>query len=144
MATTWVFLVPYTVSSFALMFGNWSQHIFINPLRPHDSLGLAYNCAGCADNAKSFNDGYHAVHHFSSPLHWSELPKKCLETLEEHGKAEALIFVDIGFFEVGAAVFGGQWNFLLRHVARYTKKFAAMSDAEIVAELQSRLKPVRS
>ena len=29
-ATAWVFVAPYFITSFALMFGNWSQHIFVD------------------------------------------------------------------------------------------------------------------
>ena len=141
-ATLWVFIVPYMVSSFALMFGNWSQHCFIDPVRPTMNHSLTYNCVGCSDNQKSFNDGYHIVHHHNSQVHWADLPTKFVATLEEHGQSDALVFVGIGFFDVGAAVISQKWDFLVRHLARYTKKFAAMNDEELAQELQRRLKPM--
>lgn len=141
-ATLWVFIVPYIVSSLALMFGNWSQHVFIDPTRPRANHGLTYNCVGCSDNRKSFNDGYHIVHHNNSQVHWADLPSKFVATLEEHGREDALVFVGIGFFDVGAAVMGQKWGYLVRHLAKYTKKFAAMSDEQLAQELQRRLKPI--
>ncbi len=33
-ATLWAVLLPFAVSTFALMFGNWSQHVFVDPDRP--------------------------------------------------------------------------------------------------------------
>ena len=30
-ATFWVFMVPMPITSMALMFGNWSQHIYVDP-----------------------------------------------------------------------------------------------------------------
>ena len=45
---------------------------------------ITYNCVACADNAITFNDGYHIQHHLNSKTHWSDLPKCFLESLEEH------------------------------------------------------------
>jgi len=142
-ATFWVFILPYIVSSFALMFGNWSQHCFVDPSKPHCNYRLTYNCVGTQENQKSFNDGYHCVHHKTSGLHWSELPSRFIDTLEDHAENDALVFLDIGFFDVGAAVFAGKWGFLVKHFARYSKKFAEMSDQEVIEELKRRLQPVR-
>jgi fatty acid desaturase len=141
-ATFWVLILPYIVSSFALMFGNWSQHVFVDPRKPHCNYKLTYNCVGTPENQKSFNDGYHIVHHKTSGLHWSALPSRFIDTLEEHAENDAIVFTKIGFFDVGAAVFAGKWNFLVEHFARYSKKFAGMSDAEVVEELKRRLRPV--
>ncbi|GBG60617.1 hypothetical protein CBR_g8638 [Chara braunii] len=45
-----------------------------------------------ANNVKTFNDGYHILHHANSKLHWTELPKRFMETLDKHAEADALIF----------------------------------------------------
>lgn len=55
--------LPFLLSSLALMLGNWSQHVFLEPSAPRQSLCLTYNCVACPDNLRSYNDGYHAVHH---------------------------------------------------------------------------------
>lgn len=65
-AALWTLALPFAVSSLALMLGNWSQHLFLEPAAPRGSLGLAYNCVACADNQRTYNDGYHAVHHLNS------------------------------------------------------------------------------
>ncbi|GBG60615.1 hypothetical protein CBR_g8636 [Chara braunii] len=39
-ATTWVIIIPFFIASFALMFGNWSQHIFIDPAHPRSNYLL--------------------------------------------------------------------------------------------------------
>lgn len=143
-ATTWAFLLPYAVSSLALMFGNWSQHIFIDPAAPRSNYGLTYNCVGCADNQRSFNDGYHILHHHNSQLHWTQFPRKLTQqgVLEEHAAAGALVFEGVGFFDVGAAVFAGRWDRLQLWLVRYSQRLAGMSDEQVVAMLKARLRPI--
>jgi hypothetical protein len=61
-----------------------SQHVFVDPDSPGDDYTLTYNCLACPDNARTYNDGYHVVHHANSRLHWSELPARFLATLDAH------------------------------------------------------------
>jgi len=61
-----------------------SQHIFINPDCPDDPHGITYNCIACPDNARTYNDGYHILHHLNSRLHWRQLPAHFLDTLADH------------------------------------------------------------
>jgi hypothetical protein len=49
MATTWVFLVPFAVTSFALMFGNWYALLVLSQQRCAPQLSLMpYKAAVCA------------------------------------------------------------------------------------------------
>ncbi|KAK9827031.1 hypothetical protein WJX74_004078 [Apatococcus lobatus] len=98
-ATLWVLIIPFFVTSLALMFGNWCQHMFIDQDRPDSVWASTYNCIGCSDNQKSFNDGYHIVHHVTPGLHWSELPTQFKGMLPDHRMHKALLFDGIGFFE---------------------------------------------
>jgi hypothetical protein len=68
------------------LIGHRSQHIFVDSADPSCDYRLAYNVVGCADNQRTFNDGYHIQHHLNSRLHWSELPRRFKETLDEHTK----------------------------------------------------------
>jgi len=79
-ATAYVFLLPLLIITVALSLGNWSQHIFINhshyadgragadgraednPMTI-DSYCMSYICTETEENQKTFNDGYHTVHH---------------------------------------------------------------------------------
>ena len=115
LATTYVFLVPLIIMTIALSFGNWSQHIFIN----HDFYGqapeeklnrntidsycMAYNCIATPENQKTYNDGYHTVHHANSRLHWSEMPSGFLKSLELQRKYQTINFQGIHFMDVGFA-----------------------------------------
>lgn len=62
--------------------------MFVDPDTPGDDYTLTYNCLACPDNAKTYNDGYHVVHHANSQLHWSQLPSRFLETLELHDERD--------------------------------------------------------
>ena len=46
-ATLWVLLVPFFVSTFALMFGNWSQHVFVDPDQPRNSYRRCVGDCAC-------------------------------------------------------------------------------------------------
>lgn len=45
-----------------------SQHIFVDPANPRSDYRLTYNCVDCPDNSRTFNDGYHIVHHLNSQV----------------------------------------------------------------------------
>ncbi|KAK9827672.1 hypothetical protein WJX81_006702 [Elliptochloris bilobata] len=142
-ATLWALVVPYFVTSLALMFGNWSQHIFVRSGgRSGDSL--AYTCVGDPGNALTCNDGYHVTHHENSRLHWSELPQRFLESLPVHDRACGIAFKGIGVFEVGVACFAGRLNWLAERWVPCGPATAALTRAEKVALLRQRLAPVPS
>jgi len=58
----------------ALMFGNWSQHMFVDPEKFEENTHLTYNCIGKGSlNDRVFNDGYHILHHENGKTHWTKL-----------------------------------------------------------------------
>jgi hypothetical protein len=58
----------------------------VDPEGPHDTYRSTYNCIACRDNRYTYNDGYHIMHHLNSRTHWSELPTRFLDLLDEHDK----------------------------------------------------------
>ena len=74
--------------------------MFVDPDRPDDDYALTYNCLACPDNARTFNDGYHAVHHANSQLHWSDLPARFMQTIDLHDERDG----------AGAAGVAGRWD----------------------------------
>jgi len=139
--TVWVFLVPFLVSSFLLMFGNWSQHIFIDPSKPESDYTLTYNCVDHSGNQRSFNDGYHIIHHINSRVHWSELPDKFIDTVDKHRAEDAFVFRGIGFFDVGFACMTGQLGWLADRLTLCSDK--RKSKEELIALMKERLAPVK-
>lgn len=140
-ALTWCLVAPFFLSSFLMMFGNWSQHIFIDPRTPRSNYSLTYNCVNAADNQKTFNDGYHILHHLNSQIHWLDLPHKFMETMDVHAREDALIFKDIHFVDIGILVFTGQLKKLATHYVNIGQP--ERSEEELVAMFKERLVPIK-
>ena len=54
----------------------------------------------------------------------------------------ALVFEGVGWFDVGMAVFCGRYDALVEWLLAYDDRMAALSSAQRIALLQSRLTPV--
>ena len=141
-AAVWLFAVPFVVTQCALAFGNWSQHVFINPVAPRHAYGMAYTCINHGGNQRTFNDGYHATHHAYSRLHWSELPAVFMDQVAAHGEKDALVFSGAHFFDIGIAVLTGRLGWLADRVVTLPGQ-QARSKPQVVAELRRRLQPVQ-
>lgn len=139
-ATMAAFVVPYCITCFLLMLGNWSQHIFVDPSEPYSNYKLSYNIMNSHENQLNFNDGFHMVHHIHSRLHWTELPDFFLDRLPVFAQNDALLFNDLGFLEVGFLVFTGQWKKLAKAYVHYGQ--VPRTEEEIIAELKRRCVPI--
>ncbi|KAA6415275.1 MAG: hypothetical protein FRX49_13637 [Trebouxia sp. A1-2] len=142
-ATVWTLIVPLMVTSFALMFGNWSQHIFINPDMPRNAHGMSYNCIGFGGNQRSFNDGYHTIHHLNYKLHWTQLPQRFIRCTQQQ-TLPGLHFEGIGFFDVGWAVFLGNYKKLTTHLVCCSSPMLNMSYIDVMSLLTKQLEPIKS
>merc|ERR1712070_547112 len=126
-----------------MTFGNWAQHIFVDPDDPASNYKLTYNCLDSDTNQRTFNDGYHIIHHVNARLHWSELPKHFHDTRQKHYENGALTFKGVHFMDVGIFVMTKQ---LRRLVEKYYVHIGPAEEAPtvdaVVEILQHRLKPV--
>lgn len=141
-ATFYIFMLPYVVGMTGLAFGNWSQHIFVNPQDSMSNFGLTYNCIDNAANKRSFNDGYHAIHHTNARLHWSELPKYFIENQDKHIAGGAVTFRGLDFFEVGVYTMTKQLDKLARYYVHLGPEDTKPTLQEIEAKLKSWLVPI--
>jgi fatty acid desaturase len=142
-ATMWVFVIPHVFAMSAMAFGNWSQHIFIDPKDSRNNFGLTYNCMDTPGNQTTFNDGYHIIHHYNTRLHWTEIPAYFHESREKHFKNNALTFRGLHFFDVGFLVMTGQLKKLVeKHYIYLGPKETAPSIDTVMDDLQARLKPL--
>jgi len=138
-ATFWVFMMPTVIVFLAMSFGNWSQHIFVDPTRPDINYALTYNCIDTFVNRRTFNDGYHVIHHYNALLHWSELPEhfhsEAVRT--KHHDEGALTFRGLHFFDVGIYVMTGQLKKLAEHYVHLGSKETAPTLTEVEAKMRS-------
>mmetsp|Transcript_14386 Transcript_14386/g.37321 ORF Transcript_14386/g.37321 Transcript_14386/m.37321 type:complete len:463 (-) Transcript_14386:383-1771(-) len=129
---------------FALMLGNFSQHIFVDPDSPKSNYTLACNHVNAPFNMLTFNDGYHITHHVSSICHWSEMPLHFINNLDKYEEGGAIIFKNINFDEVSFAVFAGEPG--LRRLAKKVVQITPVhkSEDELVAMFRRRLRPIHT
>ena len=138
--TFWVFMVPTVVNSFLMMMGNWSQHIFVDPLKSRSNYHLTYNVVNDECNQRSFNDGYHTEHHLNSRKHWSELPASFAENIKTYAAEDAIVFEKLDPITVGLLVFLQKYDTLAKHLVQFRKP--ARTTAEVETFLRARLVPI--
>eukprot|EP00281_Chroomonas_sp_CCMP1168_P004191 CAMPEP_0206270248 /NCGR_PEP_ID=MMETSP0047_2-20121206/32761_1 /ASSEMBLY_ACC=CAM_ASM_000192 /TAXON_ID=195065 /ORGANISM="Chroomonas mesostigmatica_cf, Strain CCMP1168" /LENGTH=387 /DNA_ID=CAMNT_0053698865 /DNA_START=112 /DNA_END=1275 /DNA_ORIENTATION=- len=147
--TWWIFILPFISTSLALMFGNWSQHIFIDPRNNTEGTGRekashyrhTYNVLDSPYNRMTFNDGYHVEHHINSQRHWTELPGAMAKTLPDYLDQNAIVFKSLDFFIIGVLTCTGWYSLLTKNFLDIQEP--RRSDKEIEAFLRERLLPIR-
>ena len=148
--TLYTLIIPALISGGALMFGNFSQHIFVHPdvaTMPQDLKSNRFNCAltlqsiNHIDNQYAFNDGYHITHHINSRIHWTDMPAEFLKDLDKYAENGAVVFDGLGFFDVGVNVMLGNWEKLYEHYVHLGKH--KRSKEEVIKDLKYRLIPIK-
>jgi fatty acid desaturase len=139
-ATLFVFILPTIILSFALMEGNWKQHIFVDPDEPENNYKSTYTCINTPTNALNFNDGYHIEHHENPGMPWHRLPKYFQSQIANYAQQDGFIFTNIGSGQVGRLVLNGQLEKLADHYLNVGQK--PRTKAELVEEFRRRLQPI--
>jgi fatty acid desaturase len=140
-ATLFVFILPTIILSFALMEGNWKQHIFVDPDDPKNNYKSAYACINTPTNALNFNDGYHIEHHENPGIPWHKLPKYFQSQIANYAQQDGFIFTNIGSGQVGRFVLNGQLEQLADHYLNVGQK--SRTKEELVEEFKRRLQRIR-
>lgn len=69
MATFWI---PFVLLRFFLMAGNWTEHAFIDIDDMDNRYRNSTNLLNTPYNHRSYNAGYHMIHHVVPGLHWAD------------------------------------------------------------------------
>jgi fatty acid desaturase len=135
-----IFALPFFITRFMMMNGNWAQHAFVDPSSPEDNYRNSITCINSLYNRRCFNDGYHIVHHLQPTLHWREVPRHLSDHLRLYAEKEAVIFEEIDYFVI--------WIFLmLKRYDKLAKYFVDLNEVkrspeEIMILLRSRTQPI--
>lgn len=140
-ATTWTFLLPFVVSSFLLTFGNWCQHIFVDPARPGSPYGITYNLINTEMNQLTFNDGYHLMHHLNPLVHWTKLPEYFRTHYDNLIQHQGLTFDKLDYIWVGIFAMTNNYRKLADYYVPLDKNEKVDRDA-IAKRLKSMVEPV--
>ncbi len=87
-----VLVLPYVLTRFFLMAGNWAQHAFVHPDGPADGVRNATILVNASHNHRCFNDGYHAVHHRHPALHWAEMSAHFRDDWRHYAERGVIVF----------------------------------------------------
>ncbi|QHT71170.1 fatty acid desaturase [Rhodocytophaga rosea] len=111
-ATLVVFILPFLISRFIMMLGNWTQHAFVDASDPGNPFKNSITCINTPYNKKCWNDGYHTSHHIKPNMHWTEHPNFFLKNKKEYADNQAIVFDGMGFLEVFFYLMRGRYDVL--------------------------------
>lgn len=135
-----VFIVPYLLSRFLMMAGNWAQHAFLDPTDPANLYRSSITCINTRYNRRCFNDGYHIGHHLSATRHWTDMPGEFLGNLDAYRRERAVIFEGLDYFQIWALLMLGAWGTLAKH---FVDLEGNRSKEDIIRMLQERVQPIQ-
>jgi fatty acid desaturase len=84
--------IPYLLLRFFLMAGNWSEHAFVDAENPSDPFRNSTNLLNTPYNHRSYNAGYHLVHHLVPGLHWADTPQYFRKHLPRLVDRDTIVF----------------------------------------------------
>lgn len=140
-ATLMVFMIPFFISRFGMMAGNWAQHAFIDADSPDNNYRNSITCINCAYNKTCFNDGYHIGHHLRPNMHWTDMPGEFQKNIEKYEQNNAIIFEGIDFFIIWFLLVTKNYNYLASKYVDLGGRF--QSPDEVIAFLKMRVAKIK-
>ncbi|MBI1191615.1 MAG: fatty acid desaturase [Bacteroidetes bacterium] len=134
-ATLFVFILPFFISRFIMMLGNWTQHAFIDHTDPGNHYKNSITCINHKYNHKCWNDGYHISHHIRPTMHWTEHPRHLQENTAEYVRNKALIFDKLDFLGIFVLLMNKRYDKLADHLVNLG---AWASKEEMIATMKER------
>ena len=135
-ATIVVFVLPFLVSRFIMMVGNWAQHTFVDYDDPGNCYKNSITCINTSYNHKCWNDGYHINHHLKPAMHFTDYPIHFQQNINEFAENEALVFDGIHFLHVWWYVMNKNYEKLASHLVNINGMYT--DDSEAIALMKSR------
>ncbi len=139
-ATMVVFVIPFFLSRFVMMVGNWTQHAFIAAEDPSNPYMNSVTCVNTKYNKKCWNDGYHASHHVRQGMHFTQHPEFFMNTLNRYMENKAIVFQGIGFLSIFWYLMRHDYAALAKNAVNINNTFK--SSDEFIELLKSRVQPI--
>lgn len=128
-ATLAVFVVPFVISRFIMMVGNFTQHAFLDGQDPGNNYTNSVSCVNTKYNVKCWNDGYHISHHIRPSMHYTQHPEHFRSNLEEYAEQKALVFEGIHFLHIFFYLMKKDYEKLADHLVNINGMFASREEA---------------
>jgi fatty acid desaturase len=135
-ATFMVFILPFLISRFIMMVGNWTQHAFVCPTDPGNAYKNSITCVNVKYNHKCWNDGYHITHHLKPGMHWTQHPVEFMNTIAHYKENKSIVFQGIGFLGIFILLMKKDYERLAEKVVNIQQTFA--SNQELIALMKER------
>jgi fatty acid desaturase len=87
-----VFLIPMVMMRWLMMSGNFAQHSFVDITDPDNPYRNSTHITNSPYNHKSYNDGYHIIHHIRPSMHWSEMAQYYEDNVDDFIANDAIVF----------------------------------------------------
>ena len=141
-ATLVVFVMPFAITRFAMMAGNWAQHAFVDAAAPGNCYRNSITCINSVYNQRCFNDGYHIGHHIKATRHWLEMPDDFRQNVATYEAERALVFEGVDYFQVWLALMFKRYDWLAGRIVQLGNE--PRPRAELVAFMHERLRKIEA
>lgn len=142
-ATLWVFILPFFISRFIMMLGNWAQHSFVDFDDPGNEFKNSITCINTPYNKKCWNDGYHINHHIMPAMHYTQYPIHFQKNLQEFKKNKAFVFEDLDFLKVWLLLMRKRYDKLASHLVNIDNTFSSEDEAIEMMRARTKKMPAR-
>lgn len=137
-----ILVIPWLLTRFLLMAGNWTQHAFVDTTDGGNPYVNSLTFIDSPYNKRCFNDGYHIGHHVNMNRHFLDMPQDFIDNLPTYRENKAVIFRKLDYFMIWFLLMAKQYRLLSRFFVNITGK--EMTRDETIAFLKSRLKPLKA
>ena len=118
-ATLIVFILPFLISRFIMMLGNWTQHAFVDAADPGNPYKNSITTINVKYNHKCWNDGYHISHHIFPTMHWTEHPAHLINNKADYAANKAFVFEGLDFGKVFFLLMRKKYDVLANHIINF-------------------------
>jgi fatty acid desaturase len=139
-ATLVVFVLPFLISRFISMLGNWTQHAFIDASDPGNPYKNSITCINVKYNKKCWNDGYHISHHIKPSMHWTEHPVYFLSTRNEYARNKAIVFDGVDYLGIFYNLMLKRYDVLAGNVVNIDNTY--LSQEQVIRLLKERTRRI--